>query len=93
MEREDKGSTFFNEGVALPHARIDGLEYSHVSMGLTHGGVSDVATEKPIECVFMILSPADMPDEQITILGLAGKAARNRQLMDVFRSSSTSDEA
>ncbi|MGD0276691.1 MAG: hypothetical protein ABSB79_11695, partial [Syntrophales bacterium] len=45
------------------------------------------------ECVFMILSPADMPDEQIIILGLAGKAARNRQFMDTFRSSSTPDEA
>ena len=25
-ERENQGSTFLNEGVALPHARIEGLE-------------------------------------------------------------------
>ena len=54
MEREEKGSTFFNEGVAFPHARIDGLEHSCLSIGITHGGIPDVTTDKPIELVFLI---------------------------------------
>ena len=86
MEREKQGSTFFNEGVAFPHARIEGLKRSCVAIGLTHGGLSDVATEKPIESVFLIFSPADLPDEQIQILALVSKAALDRQLMDTLRS-------
>lgn len=92
-EREEQGSTFFNEGVAFPHARIEGLKRSCVAIGLTRHGVSDVTTEKPIECVFLIFSPADIPDEQIQILGLASKAVLDRQLMENLKSASTSDEA
>jgi two-component system, OmpR family, sensor histidine kinase KdpD len=92
MEREKQGSTFFNEGVAFPHARIKGLERSCVAIGLTHGGLADVATEKPIESVFLIFSPADIPDEQIQILALVSKAALDRQLMDTFRTAGTPGE-
>jgi two-component system sensor histidine kinase KdpD len=67
VEREKQGSTFFNEGAAFPHARIDGLANSVISLGLTRQGVSDEPTEKPIELVFLILSPAESPDEQISI--------------------------
>jgi two-component system sensor histidine kinase KdpD len=93
MEREKQGSTFFNEGVAFPHARIEGLKRSCVAIGLTHGGLADVATEKPIEAVFLIFSPADIPDEQIQILGLVSKAALDRQLIETLRSAKTPGEA
>ena len=92
MEREKQGSTFFNEGVGFPHARIEGLKRSCVAIGLTHGGISDVATEKPVESVFLIFSPADIPDEQIQILGLVSKAALDRQLMETLRSARTPGE-
>ena len=61
LKREEQGSTFFNEGVAFPHARINGLTAPIVALGLTREGVSDVLTEKPIEIVFLILSPAQTP--------------------------------
>jgi len=92
-EREEQGSTFFNEGVAFPHARIEGLKSSCVAIGIPRRGVSDVTTEKPVECVFLIFSPADIPDEQIQILGLASKAALDRQLMENMQSASTPDKA
>jgi two-component system, OmpR family, sensor histidine kinase KdpD len=85
QKRERQGSTFFNEAVAFPHARIEGLPYPAVALGLTHGGISDVATEKPIECVFLILTPQDAPDRQVQILGLASRAALDRQLMERLR--------
>jgi two-component system sensor histidine kinase KdpD len=91
-EREEQGSTFFNEGVAFPHARIEGLKSSCVAIGIPRRGVSDVTTEKPVECVFLIFSPADIPDEQIQILGLASKVALDRKLMDDLRSAKTSHE-
>jgi mannitol/fructose-specific phosphotransferase system IIA component (Ntr-type) len=78
LEREKQGSTFFNEGVAFPHARIEGLVQSIVSLGVTIRGISDERTQKPIELVFFILSPAQKPDEQVKILALASKLAQNR---------------
>jgi two-component system sensor histidine kinase KdpD len=92
LEREEKGSTFFNEGAAFPHARVNGLTNSIVSLGLTRQGVSDEPTEKPVELVFLILSPAENPDEQIKILALASHAAQSRHLLQSLRSARTSEE-
>jgi len=92
LKREEQGSTFFNEGAAFPHARIKGLSSSIVALGLPKKGVSDIATDKPIEMVFLILSPADNPDIQVKILGLASRAALNRSLLQNFRSTQTPEE-
>ena len=92
LERERQGSTFFNEGAAFPHARIDGLERSIVSLGLTRQGVSDEPTEKPVELVFLIFSPRQNPDEQIKILALASRASQSRHLRQDLQSCRTPDE-
>lgn len=93
MARESQGSTFFNEGVAFPHVRVAGLDEPVLVLGLTRKGVSDVATEKPIETIFLILSPAGAPDMQVQLLGLASRAAQNRPLMQALRAARTPDEA
>ena len=93
MKREGQGSTFFNEGVAFPHVRIPGLAKSAVALGLTKRGVSDVATEKPISLVFLILSPAETPDLQVRILGLASRAAQSRHLTQRLETAGSPEEA
>jgi two-component system, OmpR family, sensor histidine kinase KdpD len=93
LERENQGSTFFNEGVAFPHARIAGIDRACLALGLTHEGVSDITTDKPVESVFLILSALEDPDLQIRILALASKAAQDRQLMEKLRSALTPEEA
>ena len=92
LKREEQGSTFFNEGVAFPHTRINGLTTPVVALGLTRKGVSDVLTEKPIEIVFLILSPAQTPDIQVKVLGLTSRAAQNRQLLQSLKSAQTPEE-
>jgi len=93
MKREEQGSTFFNEGVAFPHVRANRLATPFVALGLTKQGVSDVSTEKPIELVFLILSPDQTPDTQVHVLGLASRAAQNRHLLQGLRSVRTPEEA
>jgi len=93
MKREAQGSTFFNEGVAFPHVRVEGLAAPVIALGLTREGVIDVATDKPIEIVFLILSPAQAPDTQVKLLGLASRAAQNRSLIQVLRTVRTPEEA
>jgi two-component system sensor histidine kinase KdpD len=80
-EREAQGSTFYNEGVAFPHARVAGLERPLVALGLTRMGVSDVATEKPVRYVFLSLSPYEKPEIQLQLLALAGRAFQNRYFL------------
>ena len=91
-ERERIGSTFFNEGVAFPHARLDDLAEPRLAMGLTHHGIVDVNTEQPVELVFLILSPVQSPTAQLQMLALTSKAAQNRHLLQRLRTSTTSDD-
>ena len=83
--REEQGSTFFNEGVAFPHARVAGLTGPLVALGLTRGGVSDAAVEKPVEYVFLSLSPIEKPEIQIQLLALAARAFQNRRLSQALQ--------
>ena len=80
-EREQQGSTFFNEGVAFPHARMEGMDTPRVALGLTRAGIADVATEKPVQVVFLILTPLPSPSAQLQVLALASRAAQNRNLL------------
>ena len=91
-QREQESSTFFNEGVAFPHARIEGLDTPVVALGLTGQGVVDVATEKPILGVFLIISPAKKPDEQIQVLALASRAAQSRHLLQSLNAAADAGE-
>src|SRR5262249_32213575 len=70
-ERERTGSTFLNEGIALPHARVEGLAEPQIALGLTHEGVLDAPTDKPIEVVFMLLSPAAGANAHLQLLAKA----------------------
>jgi two-component system, OmpR family, sensor histidine kinase KdpD len=92
MNREEQGSTFFNEGVAFPHLRIDDLTNPIVALGLMRQGIQDVLTDKPIEFVFLILSPAQTPDAQVQVLGLASRTVQNRHLLQGLRAAQTPEE-
>jgi two-component system, OmpR family, sensor histidine kinase KdpD len=93
MERERQGSTFFNEGAGFPHIRMDGITEPLVAVGLTHAGVIDVSTEKPIELIFLIVSPLETPDTQIQVLSITSQAAQNRHLLQSLKSVSNPAEA
>lgn len=93
IERERKGSTFFNEGVAFPHARIQGLSAPLVTLGLTHQGVTGVSADNPVQCVFLILSPAHSPDIQLRLLAAVSRAAQGSRLLWSLRSAQTPEDA
>ena len=42
LGREREGSTFLNEGIALPHARVPDLSEPRVALGIPRAGVAGV---------------------------------------------------
>jgi two-component system, OmpR family, sensor histidine kinase KdpD len=93
LEREQQSSTFFNEGAAFPHARLESLASPRLALGLTRGGIADVTTEKPIDAVFLILTPVAASTAQLQILALASRAAQNRSLIQQLEAAATPGEA
>ncbi|HMB95406.1 MAG TPA: PTS sugar transporter subunit IIA, partial [Tepidisphaeraceae bacterium] len=92
-QREGQGSTFLNEGVALPHARMDELKEPQVALGLTHAGVLDASTDKPVEAVFLLLSPSDGANVHLQLLAKVGRALQNRELRRALHQARTPTEA
>lgn len=84
-EREAQGSTFLNEGLALPHARIEGLDKPLVALGLSRAGILDASTENAIEAVFLLLSPRDGHRPHLQLLAVAGRMMQNRILRNRLR--------
>jgi two-component system sensor histidine kinase KdpD len=72
---------------------VEGLAAPVIALALTREGVIDVATDKPIEIVFLILSPAQTPETQVKLLALASRASQNRSLVQALRSVGTPEEA
>ncbi|HEY1628858.1 MAG TPA: PTS sugar transporter subunit IIA, partial [Tepidisphaeraceae bacterium] len=91
--RENQGSTFLNEGVALPHARLEELKEPQVALGLTHAGVLDAEAERPIEAIFLLLSPTDGASEHLQLLSKVGRALQNRDLRRTLQQARTGGEA
>ncbi|MBI5431833.1 MAG: cation:proton antiporter [Planctomycetes bacterium] len=73
-EREQVTSTGIGDGLAVPHARIDGLTQPYVAMGLSSTGVDfDSLDGKPAQLVFVILTPPNDNGVQLEILADIGR--------------------
>lgn len=75
--REQLGSTGLGEGIALPHARINGLERPLIAFATVKDGVDfDAPDGLPAQLIFLILLPASRAD-----LGVKINSACSRFLM------------
>ncbi len=78
LEREALGSTGFGRGVAIPHARIDGLTRPVAGFLRLEKTVEfDSADGMPVDCVFGLLSP-----DKAGVAHLQALAAISRLMRD-----------
>ena len=58
MERERQGSTGLEHGIAIPHARSEGVDGVVGALAISVGGIDfDSADSKPAHLVFLIVAP------------------------------------
>ncbi|AMK16401.1 PTS system nitrogen regulatory IIA component [Sphingobium sp. MI1205] len=78
FERERLGSTGFGGGVAIPHAKIPGLErMSGVVVLLDPPIMFDAVDEAPVDIVFGLLSPVDSGAEHLKTLARVSRYLRD----------------
>ena len=78
-QREQQGSTFLTGGVALPHARIEGLTAPHIAFGITHAGISDMPNCNDVNAIFLILTPPSDHKSHFGLLAAASRLVRNQE--------------
>lgn len=74
-EREQQGSTGFGNEIAIPHARVEGMEEFLLFAATVPKGVDfDALDRKKVRIFFVILGPAEAVNDHLKILALVSRA-------------------
>lgn len=92
MERERLGSTGVGHGVAIPHARIPGLDkIVGCFASLTNPVDFDSIDDEPVDLVFMMVGPEDGGSEHLKALARISRLLRNRDTCQKLRSATNNE--
>ncbi|MCA1285820.1 PTS sugar transporter subunit IIA [Salipiger bermudensis] len=86
MERESLGPTGVGHGVALPHARLHGLnEVKGVFILLEKPVEFESVDRQPVDVVLSLFAPADAGVEHLKALALVSRTLRDAALCNKLR--------
>jgi PTS system fructose-specific IIC component len=69
LDREAEMSTGIGFGIAIPHARIEGVDSVYMIAARSIKGIEfDAIDEQPVHLVFMMISPANASNQYTQIL-------------------------
>lgn len=93
IEREKFGSTGIGKGIAVPHAKLDGIREIVGAFGKSPRGIEFNALDgEPVHIIFLVLSPPDRKDEYIKILQRISTAARKTNFCRFLRNAKSIQE-
>ncbi|MDZ4755028.1 MAG: PTS sugar transporter subunit IIA [Phycisphaerae bacterium] len=80
IARENRGSTGFGHGVAVPHAKTTSVKQLVVAVGVSKAGVDFNSLDKqPVHSIFLLLSPEDRPEEHLDAMeAIFGNLSRDQ---------------
>lgn len=89
MERETLGPTGVGHGVALPHARIDGLETVQGAFILLEKPIDfDSIDRAPVDLIFALFAPENAGVEHLKALALVSRTLREPSVRTKLRANS-----
>ncbi|MFG0275517.1 MAG: PTS sugar transporter subunit IIA [Phycisphaerales bacterium] len=93
LERESRGSTGFGRGVAVPHVKHDDITEIVAAVGLSDPGVDFNSLDKqPVHSVFLLLSPAQKPEEHLQAMEIIFKNLSQDTFRRFLRQASSVEE-
>ena len=86
LEREEERSTGVGGGLALPHARVSGLERTVLLVGRVRDGLDFGAPDgSPVDLLFVLLSPADARSEHLRLLARVARIFAPEGILEKLR--------
>ena len=78
MEREHLGSTAIVTGMALPHAKINGVEDILIAVGRSKTGIHWGARDgQPVHLIFLMLAPVKAATSYLQTLSILSRVLKN----------------
>ncbi len=91
-EREQLGSTGLGQGVAIPHAKIEGLDRVYGLFVRLGEPVDYKAIDGgPVDLVFLLLSPPDAGAEHLKALAAISRVTRDAATLERLRGARSRD--
>lgn len=86
MERERLGSTGVGSGVALPHARIDGIDRVYAAFAKLETPLDyEAIDERPVDLVVLLIAPSDAGGEHLRALAQVSRRLRRPDVRTKLR--------
>jgi len=93
LERENRGSTGFGRGVAVPHVKHAAVKRIAAAVGLSQTGIDFNSLDKqPVYSVFLLLSPEDDPEQHLQAMEVIFKSLSQDTFRRFLRQATTTDE-
>jgi len=91
-EREQAGSTGVGHGVAVPHARLEGLQRMRgVFLRMDQPVNFESVDEQPVDLIFALFAPFDAGSEHLRALARVSRLLRQADLRQQLRQARTAD--
>jgi len=92
VEREQLGSTGFGQGVAIPHGKIEGVGriyglFARLAEPVDYKSIDG----RPVDLVFLLLSPPDAGAEHLKALAAVSRVTRNMATLEKMRGARSRD--
>jgi PTS system nitrogen regulatory IIA component len=86
LTRERLGTTGLGNGIAIPHARLAGLEtLTGVFVRLANPIDFHALDRQPVDLVFALFAPADAGADHLNALVLASRTLRDEKILEQLR--------
>lgn len=93
MERENLGSTGYGRGTAFPHARIENAKsvkavFARLSSSIDFNSIDS----KPVDLIFMLISPETNGADHLTALATLSRILKNEETCEKLRKAKSKEE-
>ncbi|MBQ7633147.1 MAG: PTS sugar transporter subunit IIA [Alphaproteobacteria bacterium] len=93
LERENLGSTGYGNGVAFPHARLEGLKNVVAVFARLKNPIDyDALDGNPVDIVAFMISPENSGDDHLRTLAIFSRALKDADICKAIRSAKNAHE-
>ena len=93
LAREQIGSTILIDGLAVPHARVEGLDRPYAAIATSEHGIKwSEEDEAKVHIVFLILTPLEDPAIYLKVLHVLGTTLSDREQFNLVAAMSNAGE-
>lgn len=92
LEREAAGSTGVGHGVAVPHARVDGVDRLRaVFVRLEQPVAFEAVDDQPVDLLFALFAPKGSSSEHLRALARVSRLLRQPEIREQLRQAKTAE--